>query len=72
MQKFMCYCTVFALLYLNLRRVFCAKSLGGLIFGGAYFENFTVFILTFFVGENVHATTRKVICNIINTLFLAL
>ena len=46
----MCYCTVFALFYLNLRRVFCVKSLGGggLIFGGAYFENFTVFTLTCF------------------------
>ena len=34
MQTFMCYCTVFALLYLNLRRVFCAKSLGGLYLEG--------------------------------------
>ena len=75
MQKFMCYCTFFALPNLNLRRVFCVKSWGGgggFIFGGAYFENFTLFILTFFVGKNVHASTRKVICDIINTLFLTL
>ena len=61
MQKFMCYCTNFALFYFefegNLRvqvpgacvwkgdlsQGFLCYEFGGLIFGGAYFRNFTVF-----------------------------
>ena len=70
MQKFMCYCTGFALFYFEfegnfrvqsppglvfggrgeLSEGFCVTILGGLyleglIHGGAYFWNFTVFII---------------------------
>ena len=49
MQKFMCYCTVFALLYLNLRRVFCAKSLGGAyIWRGLFWEFYGIYPNIFF------------------------
>ena len=56
MQKFMSYCTVFALFILNLRAISAYKppgacvcrgdlryQFGGLIFGGAYVRNLTVF-----------------------------
>ena len=66
MQKFMCYCTVFALFILNLKEIskymykppgaynylegwltegLLHNEIGGLIFGGAYFWNFTVSLL---------------------------
>ena len=57
MQKFMCYCTVFALFHFvfvavskyrlsgaYIRRVFFLRyEFGGLKFGGAYFLNFPIF-----------------------------
>ena len=43
MQKFMCYCTFFALLYLNLRRVFCVKSLGGLYLEGLILKFYGIY-----------------------------
>ena len=68
MQKFMCYCTVFALFYFEFEGIkfpnTCTSprgliiiwrgdltegllryEFGGLIFGGAYFWNFTVSLL---------------------------
>ena len=53
MQKFMCYCTNFALFYFevpgacvwrgDLSQGFLCYEFGGLIFEGAYFRNFMVF-----------------------------
>ena len=40
MQKFMCYCTVFALFYFEFEDNFRVQALGGLVFGGAIYRTF--------------------------------
>ena len=71
MQKFMCYCTVFSLFYLNLRRVFCVKSLGGLYLEGLILKFYGIYP-NIFCWKKCARDNRKVICDIINTPFLAL